>query len=45
MEYPLSDGNVVYMTPQTFKDFTGVMSKDAKRKTLKQVYLNKVILK
>ena len=35
VEYPLSDGNVVYMTPQTFKDFTGVMSKDATRKNSK----------
>ena len=35
VEYPLSDGDVVYMTPQTFKDFTGVMSKDASRKNSK----------
>lgn len=35
VEYPLSDGNVAYMTPQTFKDFTGVMSKDASRKNSK----------
>ncbi len=35
VEYPLSDGDVVYMTPQTFKDFTGVMSKDATRKNSK----------
>ena len=30
VEYPLSD--VVYMTPQTFKDFTNEMSNDAKEK-------------
>ena len=35
VEYPLSDGNVAYMTPQTFKGFTGVMSKDASRKNSK----------
>ena len=35
VEYPLSDGTAAYMTPQTFKDFTGVMSKDASRKNSK----------
>ena len=35
VEYPLSDGDVVYMTPQTFKDFTNEMSNDAKRKNSK----------
>ena len=35
VEYPLSDGDVVYMTPQTFKDFTNEMSNDAKKKNSK----------
>lgn len=35
VEYPLSDGDVVYMTPQTFKNFTNEMSNDAKKKNSK----------
>jgi hypothetical protein len=35
VEYPLSQGDVVYMTPQTFKNFTKEMSNDAKKKNSK----------
>lgn len=35
VEYPLSDGGVVYMSPVRFKEFTTELSKDAKRKNSK----------
>jgi hypothetical protein len=35
VEYPLSDGGVVYMSPVRFKDFTSELAKDAGRKNSK----------
>jgi hypothetical protein len=35
VEYPLSDGGVVYMSPSRMKEFTGELAKDANRKNSK----------